>query len=851
MSARPAMSENRNIVIVTGAAGFIGSALIRRLAETMSVIGLDLFAPKAMPAHATFAQVDLSSDDSVRQVLRTIRAQHGERIASVIHLAAYFDLTGEPNPKYDSITVRGTERLLRELRQVELEQFVFASSMLAHKAGRPGDLINEDWPLESDLPYRASKIKTEHLIHEQRGSAPVVYMRPAGIYDDQCRNPFLAQQIARIYEEDPKGHVYPGDLRTGQSFLHLDDLVDAVVRIVERRKELAPELAILLGEPEAIGYGELQNEIGCLIRGEKWETWEIPKPLAKAGAWVETDVLGEDPFIRPWMVDIADDHYDLDLQRARTLLGWEPRHSLRATLPEMIKALRANPTEWYRANKLNAAKVAGQGTEAQAKTKAAERSMHGEPMHRHMQSMADMHGMTLWAHFLVIALGAWLLTSPFQFGLFDPAVAATVRDISAERDLWAPALRNTLTGLSDIVSGALLMLFGSLALSPRFAWTQWGTTAVGLWLLFAPLFFWTPSGAAYMNDTVVGALAIALSVLIPMMPGMSHEGMMDESTVPPGWTYSPSSWLQRLPIIALGLFGFFIARDLAAYQMGHVNAVWEPFFAGEAGKNGTEHIITSATSRAWPIPDGGLGATSYMIEALMGAMGTSTRWRTMPWMVTFFFILVVPLGGVSIFFIIIQPITIGTYCTLCLIAALAMLIMIPLTLDEVVAMGQYMARSVRSGRPFWRTFFQGGPEPLGGNDKKDPGFSAVLWRQMTAAVRGVTAPWPLLASCVAGVWLMISRAVFGTRDGLADSDHLIGALIITVAVCAMAEVVRPLRFINTLFGLWLIAAPWFLAGGNSAATWNDAIVGLLVVGLSLPRGARSAEHYGGWDRFVV
>ena len=70
----------------------------------------------------------------------------------------------------------------------------------------------------------------------------------------------------------------------------------------------------------------------------------------------------------------------------------------------------------------------------------------------------------------------------------------------------------------------------------------------------------------------------------------------------------------------------------------------------------------------------------------MGAMGTSTRWRTMPWMVTFFFILVVPLGGVSIFFIIIQPLVIGTYCTLCLIAALAMLIMIPLSLDEVVAM---------------------------------------------------------------------------------------------------------------------------------------------------------------------
>ncbi len=136
-----------------------------------------------------------------------------------------------------------------------------------------------------------------------------------------------------------------------------------------------------------------------------------------------------------------------------------------------------------------------------------------------------------------------LLTSPFQFVLFDTTAAGTVRDISRERSLRDPAFRNALTGWSGIVCGLLLMLFGTLALSPRFAWAQWGTTVVGLWLLFAPLLFWTPSGAACMNDTIVGAIAIAHSVLVPMMPGMSREGMMDESTVPPGWTYSPSSLL--------------------------------------------------------------------------------------------------------------------------------------------------------------------------------------------------------------------------------------------------------------------------------------------------------------------
>jgi len=368
-----------------------------------------------------------------------------------------------------------------------------------------------------------------------------------------------------------------------------------------------------------MGYGELQREIGRLVRGSEWETWEIPEPLAKAGAWVETDVLGEEPFIRPWMVDIANDHYAIDITRARKLLDWKPQHSLRTTLPKIIDALKSDPAAWYRANMLNFAKVAGLGAKAHERTQEF-KVEHERMMPVHMGGMGTMHCQTLWTQFVVIALGAWLLTSPLQFALFDPTAAATVRDVTSERGLWAPALRNALIGWSDIAVGVLLMLFGALALAPRLAWAQWATTAFGIWLLFAPLILWTPSAAVYINDTAIGALAIIFSILVPMMPGMNHAGMMDRSTVPPGWTYSPSSWLQRLPIIALAFFGFLIARYLAAYQLGQIGTVWEPFFSGGAGKNGTEYIITSDVSRAWPIADAGLGATSYLIEALMGAM---------------------------------------------------------------------------------------------------------------------------------------------------------------------------------------------------------------------------------------
>lgn len=109
-------------------------------------------------------------------------------------------------------------------------------------------------------------------------------------------------------------------------------------------------------------------------------------------------------------------------------------------------------------------------------------------------------------------------------------------------------------------------------------------------------------------------------------------------------------------------------------------------------------IITSEMSKAWPIADAGVGTVAYVMELLMAVMGDKRRWRTMPWMVLGFIVLVVPLGGVSIFFIIVQPIVIGTWCSLCLIAALAMAIMIPYSLDELVAMGQFMLDAHRKGK---------------------------------------------------------------------------------------------------------------------------------------------------------
>jgi nucleoside-diphosphate-sugar epimerase len=345
------VSSLRPVVVVTGSSGLIGSALIRALAGRYEIVGFDRAGPPHPPPEAHCVTVDLTSDESVRNAFVHLRADYGRRVASVVHLAAYYDFSGAPSEKYDAVTVGGTERLLREIgEEMEVEQFIFSSTMLVHAPSRPGRRITEDSPLDPKWPYPISKVKTEALIRDRRGRVPSLILRVAGVYDELCHSIPLAQQISRVYERRLTGRVFPGHLDHGQSFVRLDDTVDLLLRAIERRASLPPELTLLVGEPETWSYGDLQRELGRLIHGVDWTTRRMPKALAKMGAWVQN--WTGNSFIKPWMIDLADQHYELDISRARSTLGWEPRHRLWGSLPAMVDALKRDPERWYRENGL-------------------------------------------------------------------------------------------------------------------------------------------------------------------------------------------------------------------------------------------------------------------------------------------------------------------------------------------------------------------------------------------------------------------------------------------------------------------------------------------------------------------
>jgi len=348
------VTQDDRIVLVTGSNGRIGGAVMRRLADRFgTVIGTEHQGPDAAPG-CVYVPMEITSDDSVREGLTAIGEHHGKRVASVIHLAAYYDFLGAASPKYDQITVQGTKRLLVALQDLDFEvgQFIFSSTMLVHRPAEPGQLIDEDWPLEPTWAYPKSKVLTEQVIEANRGQIPAVLLRIAGVYDDGCHSIPLAQQIQRTYEHQLTSRLYSASTAHGQSFLHMDDLVEAITLTVERRADLVPMLPLLLGEPGAVSYDELQHTLARLINGKDHETYVVPAPLAKIGAMV-LDWMPGPTFIKPWMIDRAGDHFALDVTRAHKELGWQPAHSLTQTLPVMVAGLKADPVGWYRANELS------------------------------------------------------------------------------------------------------------------------------------------------------------------------------------------------------------------------------------------------------------------------------------------------------------------------------------------------------------------------------------------------------------------------------------------------------------------------------------------------------------------
>ena len=401
-----------------------------------------------------------------------------------------------------------------------------------------------------------------------------------------------------------------------------------------------------------------------------------------------------------------------------------------------------------------------------------------------------------WAN---VALGLWVASLPAAYDLSQEGLP--------------PAL----------VASGLSVTAASLAALRR-PGVRWGVALLGVWLMFLPLVFWAREAVVYDTCTLIGSLLALFSVL-------SRSKADQSGLVPLGWSYNPSSYAQRAPIIGFALLSFFTARHLTAFQLGYIEAQWDPFFG-----DGTRRVLESEVSRSFPVSDAGLGAVSYLVEALTGLAGDQRRWRTMPWMVLFFGVLVVPLGVVSITLVVLQPVAVGAWCTLCLATAVLMLLMVSPAFDEVVASVQFLMRARRRGLPFWKTLFHGASDESDEQTQEETGIGE--------AIGFSHAPMSLVAAAALGVALMAAPSLLGLTGAVATACYVVGPLATTFAVIAVAEVARSARWLLLPLAVWL-------AGASALqSSWLTLAAAVVLGALAAPRGGVT-ERFGGWEKRIV
>lgn len=771
--------EKREIVLITGSSGFIGSSLAESLSQTFHVIGLDQHEPRNKIPGVSYHNVNITSDEDIAKVLEEIKEAHGSCLHSVIHLVAYYSFSGEEDQRYQNITIDGSKSLLKHLNEsFQVEQFIFSSSLLVYRAVEIGEKITDEAPLDPGWPYPQSKVEAEKVLQEEQGPTPVVNLRIAGVYDDDCHSPTISNQIVRIYEGWLTSVPFPGDPNKGQSFLHLSDLNQGIQHLIRNRKQLGHFETLVLGEEQVVSYREMQAEIGKLLHLRPWPVIKVPKFIARSGARImEHMPLMREPFIKPWMISFADEHYDVDITKFKKISNWRPQQNLKSSLPKMIDKLKLDPHKWYQINKIP------------------------EPFYRSLNMIGSESEKNMWmASVLNIFLGLWILFNPFTYPV-------------STGEFW-----------SEVITGLLVATLATFTLIPTLRWMRWINCFAGSWLMLSPLAFHTASAAAYSNDTLLGGIIIIASAYSPSTPLESKR-----AGIPPGWTYNPSTAGQRIPIMFLAFLGFVFSKYLAAYQLGHIPDAWDPFFS-----NGTEKVLKSSVSKAFPVSDAGLGALTYLLDVVAASIGGRNRWRTMPWAVVLFGLMIIPAGVTSITLIMLQPISVGAWCTICLITAFIMLTMVPPAVDEVLASLQLLRRKHLEGSPFWKTFWLGSHEEL---EKAPPQVRA----------HGTLAH---IAACSAlGIWLMFAPALFEIEGLAANNIYIVASLITTFSIIAFSEIARIVRLINVPLGLWLAASAWFMGSMPQGVEWHSLLVGLALILLSLPRG-KVAQRFGSADRFA-
>ena len=308
-------------VLITGATGFVGSALIERLQREdveLSATVLEGEDAGLLPAEVgrIVVQPFCESSDCFEAV---------KDVGLVIHLAARVhimrDRATDPLEEFRRVNVRGTERLARQAAQSGVKRFIFVSTVKVHgeESATP---YREDSPIAPVEPYSVSKAEAEALLRNiaEETGLEVVIIRPPLLYGPNVKANF--RQLMRIV-----GHNVPlpvAYVHNKRSFMFVGNLVDALVCCATHPK--AAGQSYLVSDGEDISTPELIQRIAKSM-GLRARMFPFPVGLLRFVAGV---------FGIHGAVERLAGSLQVDSSKIRRDLGWTPPYTLEQGLERTI-----------------------------------------------------------------------------------------------------------------------------------------------------------------------------------------------------------------------------------------------------------------------------------------------------------------------------------------------------------------------------------------------------------------------------------------------------------------------------------------------------------------------------------
>lgn len=343
----------RQTVLITGASGFIGTALIARLKKKYYIIGIDKILHKGRDSSVLWYKADISDKKLLCDVFHEIKVKVSGRIDYVFHLAAYYDMSNKENRLYHEINENGTRYLLENLIHFNVNNFVFASSTVVFNPTMGDDKLNEDSGLSSFIPYGNSKIAGEKIILEYKEKIKATIFRLSAVYSRDCRSIPLANQIAFVWEKCFGYRILPGKGEGGISYIHIEDVLDAFEKSMLTVKEIPSGSIMILSEEGFISNNELCDLIYREIYGKNLNLIYLPKWIVWFCIYTVSSfhsLTGRRYFFKPWMLQLTDKKYRFNIEKAKKTLKWQPRFQLAPYMAIIIKNLKCNPRRWLAVN---------------------------------------------------------------------------------------------------------------------------------------------------------------------------------------------------------------------------------------------------------------------------------------------------------------------------------------------------------------------------------------------------------------------------------------------------------------------------------------------------------------------